>query len=115
MVDTSKHLASMFSDTFSCTRATIVDDGFGGSIEKEIEIFSKEKCKLSVKNLIATENQESKQTFKLFIPKNVTVKQNDKLTVTRFGIKYNSRATQPFIYSSHQEIVLSEVIEENGD
>lgn len=110
----------LYTDTFSIYRSISQDDGFGGTIEKEVLISEKNPCRLSQKTISATVesiNFTSIQEFRLFIPLNIEVLQNDKLEVYRGSSKYTARASFPFKYIDvlpHQEIVLKEVIE-NGD
>ena len=116
----SKGLDSLYTDKFSIYRAQEVDDGYGGTILKDILVSENNPCRLSQKTLSATSqevNFTSVQEFKLFIPLNVEVHQNDLLIVYRGDTKYTFRASQPFKYIDllpHQEVVLQEVIE-NGD
>ena len=116
----SKGLDSLYTDKFSIYRPKKFDDGYGGTIFKDTLVSENNPCRLSQKTLSATSqevNFTSVQEFKLFIPLNVEVLQNDLLIVYRGDIKYTFRAGQPFKYIDvlpHQEIVLQEVIE-NGD
>ena len=116
----SKGLDSLYTDKFSIYRAQEVDDGYGGTILKDILVSENNPCRLSQKTLSATSqevNFTSVQEFKLFIPLNVEVHQNDLLIVCRGDTKYTFRASQPFKYIDllpHQEVVLQEVVE-NGD
>lgn len=116
----SKGLDSLYTDKFDIMRTQEVDDGYGGTILKDILISENNPCRLSQKTLSATSqevNFTSIQEFKLFIPLNVEVHQNDLLIVYRGNTKYTFRASQPFKYIdvlSHQEVVLREVVE-NGD
>ena len=116
----SKRLDSLYTDKFSVYRPQEVDDGYGGTIFKDTLISENNPCRLSQKTLSATSqevNFTSAQEFKLFIPLNVEVHQNDLLIVYRGNTKYTFRASQPFKYIDllpHQEVVLREVIE-NGD
>ena len=116
----SKGLDSLYTDKFDIMRSQEVDDGYGGTILKDILVSENNLCRLSQKTLSATSqdlNFTSVQEFKLFIPLNVEVYQNDLLIVYRGNTKYTFRASQPFKYIDllpHQEVVLREVIE-NGD
>ena len=116
----SKGLDSLYTDKFDIMRSQEVDDGYGGTILKDILVSENNLCRLSQKTLSATSqevNFTSAQEFKLFIPLNVEVHQNDLLIVYRGNTKYTFRASQPFKYIDllpHQEVVLREVIE-NGD
>lgn len=116
----SKGLDSLYTDKFDIMRAQEVDDGYGGTIFKDILVSENNPCRLSQKTLSATSqevNFTSVQEFKLFIPLNIEVLQNDLLIVYRGNTKYKFRASQPFKYIDllpHQEVVLKEVIE-NGD
>lgn len=116
----SKGLDSLYTDKFDIMRSQEFDDGYGGTIFKDTLISENNPCRLSQKTLSATSqevNFTSVQEFKLFIPLNVEVFQNDLLEIYRGDTKYTFRAGQPFKYIdllSHQEVVLQEVIE-NGD
>lgn len=116
----SKGLDSLYTDKFDVLRPKAIDDGYGGTIFKDIIISENNPCRLSQKALSATSqdlNFTSVQEFKLFIPLNVEVFQNDLLIVYRGDTKYTFRAGQPFKYIDvlpHQEVVLQEVVE-NGD
>jgi hypothetical protein len=116
----NKGLDSLYTDKFSIYRAQEVDDGYGGTIFKDTLVSENNPCRLSQKTLSATSqevNFTSVQEFKLFIPLNVEVLQNDLLIVYRGDIKYTFRSGQPFKYIDllpHQEVVLQEVVE-NGD
>ena len=116
----SKGLDSLYTDKFDIMRAQEIDDGYGGTILKDTLVSENNPCRLSQKTLSATSqevNFTSVQEFKLFIPLNVEVLQNDLLIVYRGDIKYTFRAGQPFKYIDllpHQEVVLQEVVE-NGD
>lgn len=116
----NKGLDSLYTDKFDIIRPQEFDDGYGGTIFKDILVSENNPCRLSQKTLSATSqdlNFTSVQEFKLFIPLNVEVHQNDLLIVYRGDTKYTFRAGQPFKYLDvlpHQEIVLKEVVE-NGD
>lgn len=116
----SKGLNSLYTDKFDIMRPQEFDDGYGGTILKDILISENNPCRLSQKTLSATSqevNFTSVQEFKLFISLNVEVFQNDLLEIYRGDTKYTFRAGQPFKYIDllpHQEVVLQEVIE-NGD
>ena len=116
----SKGLDSLYTDKFDVLRPKAIDDGYGGTIFKDTLISENNLCRLSQKTLSATSqevNFTSVQEFKLFIPLNVEVFQNDLLEIYRGDTKYTFRAGQPFKYIDllpHQEVVLQEVIE-NGD
>ena len=116
----SKGLDSLYTDQFDVLRPKALDDGYGGTIFKDTIISGNNSCRLSQKALSATSqdlNFTSVQEFKLFIPLNVEVLQNDLLIVYRGDTKYTFRASQPFKYIDvlpHQEVVLQEVAE-NGD
>ncbi len=115
-----KTFNNLYIDKFSIYRPQEFDDGYGGTIFKDTLISENNPCRLSQKTLSATSqevNFTSVQEFKLFIPLNVEVLQNDLLEVYRGDTKYTFRASQPFKYIDvlpHQEVVLQEVIE-NGD
>ena len=116
----SKGLDSLYTDKFSIYRAQEVDDGYGGTTFKDTLVSENNPCRLSQKALSATSqevNFTSAQEFKLFIPLNIEVHQNDLLIVYRGDTEYKFRASQPFKYIDvlpHQEVVLQEVVE-NGD
>ena len=115
----NKLFKALHTDKFSIYRAQEVDDGYGGTILKDILISENNPCRLSQQTLGATGgdiNITSLQEFKLFIPLEIKVLQNDKLEIFRGDLKYTARAAQPFKYLDvlpHQEIVLQEVVE-NG-
>ena len=116
----SKGLDSLYTDKFDIMRPKKFDDGYGGTILKDILISENNPCRLSQKTLSATSqdvNFTSVQEFKLFMPLSVDVFQSDLLIVYRGDTKYTFRVNQPFKYVSplpHQEVVLREVVE-NGD
>lgn len=116
----NKSLDTLYTDKFSIYRPKEIDDGYGGIILKDTLVSENNPCRLSQKTLSATSqkvNFTSVQEFKLFIPLNVEVLQNDLLILYRGNIKYIFRASQPFKYIDvlpHQEVVLSEVVE-NGN
>lgn len=115
----NKGLGFLYTDRFSIYRPQEVDDGYGGTILKDVLISKNNPCRLSQQTLKATGgdvNVSSLQEFKLFVPLEIKVLQNDKLEIFRGNLKYTARATQPFKYLDvlpHQEIVLQEVVE-NG-
>ena len=116
----SKGLDSLYTDKFDIMRPKKFDDGYGGTILKDILISENNPCRLSQKTLSSTSqevNFTSIQEFKLFMPLSIEVFQNDLLIVYRGDTKYTFRVNQPFKYVSplpHQEVVLREVVE-NGD
>lgn len=116
----NKSLETLYTDKFSILRPTETNDGYGGTILKDILISENNPCRLSQKSIYSTTgepNFTSVQEFKLFIPVEIEVLQNDLLEVYRGSVKYTARASQPFKYLNvlpHQEIILKEVIE-NGD
>jgi hypothetical protein len=74
-------------------------------------IYTNEPCKLSQKSLGSNSQRESFNGItyesKLFLSPNVEIRQGDELIVTRHNgstIKY--KAGEPFIYPSHQELIL---------
>lgn len=116
----NKGLNELYTDKFSIYRNITVDDGFGGTIEKESLILENIPCRISKKSLFSTGGDNlnvSVQEFTLFFNIDVEVLQNDRLEILRGDIKYNARASQPFKYLDilpHQECILKEVIE-NGN
>lgn len=107
----------LYTDTFSIYRAITRDDGYGGTIEDEILVSENNKCRLSkatIKNTATPIINSSEQEFRLFVPLDIEILQNDRLEVQRGSSKYTARASFPFKYIDalpHQEIVLKEVIE----
>lgn len=116
ILKSNKGLEVLYTDTFSIYRPTIVKDQWGGSINKDVLISENNPCRLSrmiVKGTTSIVNS-SEQEFRLFIPLNIEVLQNDRLEVQRGSSKYTARASQPFKYLDilpHQEVVLREVVE----
>ena len=119
-VNKNKSLDILYTDKFSIYRPKEIDDGYGGTIFRDVLISENNPCRLSQKTLSATSqdiNFTSIQEFKLFMPLNIEVLQNDLLEIYRGNVKYIFRASQPFKYIDvlpHQEIVLREVVE-NGN
>lgn len=115
----NKLFKALHTDKFAIYRPQEVDDGYGGTILKDVLISENNPCRLSQRTLGATGgdvNVSSLQEFKLFIPLEIKVLQNDKLEIFRGDLKYTARAAQPFKYLDvlpHQEVVLQEVVE-NG-
>ena len=115
----NKLFKALHTDKFSIYRSQEVDDGYGGTILKDVLISENNPCRLSQQTLRATGgdvNVSSLQEFKLFVPLEIKVLQNDKLEIFRGNQKYTARATQPFKYLDvlpDQEVVLQEVVE-NG-
>lgn len=115
-----KAFKNLYTDKFSIYRPKKFDDGYGGTILKDVLVSGNNPCRLSQKTLSATSqevNFTSIQEFKLFMPLSIEVFQNDLLIVYRGDTKYTFRVNQPFKYVSplpHQEVVLREVVE-NGD
>lgn len=116
ILKSNKGLEVLYTDTFSIYRPTIVKDQWGGSINKDVLISENNPCRLSQMTVKGTTGvvNSSEQEFRLFIPLNIEVLQNDRLEVQRGSSKYIVRASAPFKYLDilpHQEIVLKEVIE----
>lgn len=115
----NKNLDILYTDKFSIYRPQEVDDSFGGTVLKDVLISENNPCRLSQKTIYSVSdgiNLTSLQEFKLFLPLEIEVRQNDLIEVFRDLTKYTARATQPFKYLDvlpHQEIVLKEVVE-NG-
>lgn len=118
----NKGLEVLYTDTFSIYRPTLVKDQWGGSINKDVLISENNPCRLSKAGAtgvsssteIKTVINSSEQFFKLFIPLDIEVLQNDRLEVQRGSSKYIARASAPFKYLDilpHQEVVLKEVVE----
>lgn len=112
-----KGIESLYTDKCSIFRVESVSDGYGGTVEEEYLVSENNRCRLSQKTLSATGGNPvvaSIQEFKLFLPIDIEIRQNDRLEVFRGSQKYVFRAGQPFVYydrNPHQEIVLKEVIE----
>nr|DAI62507.1 MAG TPA: hypothetical protein [Caudoviricetes sp.] len=117
LMNNSKDIEKLYTDTFSIYRPVTKDDGYGGTVEEEVLISENNKCRLSkatIKSSSNTSINSSEQEFRLFIPLKTEVLQNDRLEVHRGSSKYIARASFPFKYYDvipHQEIVLKEVIE----
>lgn len=116
ILKSNKGLEALYIDTFSIYRPTIVKDQWGGSINKDVLISKNNPCRLSQMTVKGTAGivNSSKQEFRLFIPLDIEVLQNDRLEVQRGSSKYTARASAPFKYLDilpHQEIVLREVVE----
>lgn len=112
----NKGLEVLYTDTFSIYRPTIVKDQWGGSINKDVLISENNPCRLSQMTVKGSNSviNSSEQEFRLFIPLDIEVLQNDRLEVQRGSSKYTARASAPFKYLDilpHQEIVLREVVE----
>lgn len=116
----NKQLEFLYTDKFSVLRPAETDDGYGGTVLEDILVSENNPCRLSQKSISATAdepNLTSVQEFRLFVPIEIEVLQNDLLEVYRGSVKYTARTSQPFKYLDflpHQEIVLKDVIE-NGD
>ena len=109
-------LDKLYTDTFSIYRPSLVQDQWGGSINKDVIISKNNPCRLSQMTVKGTTGvvSSSEQEFRLFIPLNIEVLQNDRLEVQRGSNKYTARASAPFKYLDilpHQEVVLKEVVE----
>lgn len=117
LMNNSKDIERLYTDTFSIYRPVTKDDGYGGTVEEEVLISENNKCRLSkatIKSSSNTSINSSEQEFRLFIPLTIEVLQNDRLEVHRGSSKYTARASFPFKYYDvipHQEVVLKEVIE----
>lgn len=116
ILKSNKGLEVLYTDTFSIYRPTLVKDQWGGSINKDVLISENNPCRLSQMTVKGTAGiiNSSEQEFRLFIPLNIEVLQNDRLEVQRGSSKYTARASAPFKYLDilpHQEIVLREVVE----
>lgn len=116
ILKSNKGLEVLYTDTFSIYRPTIVKDQWGGAINKDILISENNPCRLSQMTVKGSNSvvSSSEQEFRLFIPLNIEVLQNDRLEVRRGYSKYTARASQPFKYLDilpHQEVVLREVVE----
>lgn len=113
----NKNLETLYTDKFSIFRPTETDDGYGGTILKDVLVSENNPCRISQKLIHATigePNFTSVQEFRLFIPVEIEVLQNDLLEVYRGSVKYTARASQPFKYLDflpHQEIILKDVVE----
>ena len=122
ILKSNKGLEILYTDTFSIYRPTIVKDQWGGSINKDVLISENNPCRLSKAGATGVSSKKKKKTvinsseqfFKLFIPLDIEVLQNDRLEVQRGSSKYIARASAPFKYLDilpHQEVVLKEVVE----
>lgn len=116
ILKSNKGLEVLYTDTFSIYRPTLVKDQWGGSINKDVLISKNNPCRLSQMTVKGTTGivNSSEQEFRLFIPLNIEVLQNDRLEVQRGSNKYTARASAPFKYLDilpHQEVVLREVVE----
>jgi hypothetical protein len=78
---------------------------------KDVVVLENQPCKLSF-STITTANQtesvaEIKQTTKLFISPDITIKNDSKITITQGGVTTDYTCSGvPAIYDTHQEIVL---------
>lgn len=121
MVNNGRILERLYTDKFDIYRVITKDDGYGGTIEEESLISENNICRLSKINTKETSGNpinSSEQSFKLFIPLEIEVLQNDRLVIKRGSSKYEVRASLPFKYLDlipHQEISLKEVIENGND
>lgn len=112
-------IEKFYMDTVDVYRYAEVDDGYGGTVEELILVSKDNRCRLSQKTISATSGSPlavSTQEFRLFIPLEIEIAQNDKLEVHRGLATYTFKAGQPFAYydrSPHKEIVVKEVVE-NG-
>ena len=109
-------LDKLYTDTFSIYRPSLAQDQWGGSINKDVLISESNPCRLSQMTVKGSNDviNSSEQEFRLFIPLDIKILQNDRLEVQRGSSKYTARASAPFKYLDilpHQEIVLKEVVE----
>ena len=116
ILKSNKGLEVLYTDTFSIYRPSLIQDQWGGSINKDVLISENNPCRLSQMTVKGTTGvvNSSEQEFRLFIPLNIEVLQNDRLEVQRGSSKYTARASAPFKYLDilpHQEVVLKEVVE----
>ncbi len=93
---------------------------FGNEVIQRL-ILKDNRCRLSQKTISTTTGSPlltSIQEFRLFIPLETDIAQNDKLEVHRGEMTYIFKAGQPFAYydrSPHKEIVVKEVVENGRD
>lgn len=78
---------------------------------KEVLVHENIPCRISFKNIVATNQTESygatAQEIKLFLSNQIEIKENSTIEVIRNGTtrKYKCSGT-PAIYSLHQEVIL---------
>lgn len=112
MVDSSKLLRRLWTDTCTVTNMQEVEDENDHSTStKEVTVLKDEPCKLSFQTLSTTAKDGVKaelvQKAKLFLTNEVEIKAGSSITVKRGKrvFEYSSSGL-PAIFSSHQEIVL---------
>lgn len=76
-----------------------------------VPVHENKPCKLSKKTISAADGTEIANTIKyepvLFINPDIEVKAGSNITITQHGVtKEFKRSGEPFVYETHQEIVL---------
>ncbi len=78
---------------------------------EDVMVLENQPCKLSFANITAVDSDKSaastRQTVKLFISPDVTIKPGSKIIVTQSGVTTEyTHSGVPAVYATHQEIVL---------
>jgi hypothetical protein len=104
-------LSKMYSDVVSVKRYSESVSAIGRTSIDEVVVYSNIPCRLSKKSPSANMQTESSNTLDdsamLYLDKQYIIRQGDELYLTHIGRSYHFQAGEPFVYESHQEIVIS--------
>lgn len=107
----SAALSHMYTDRVTVKRYSESFSTIGRTSISEAVIYADIPCRLSKKTPSANVQMESSnnlnETAMLYLDKQYIIKQGDELYLTREGRTYHFQAGEPYLYASHQEIVVN--------
>lgn len=111
MVNTKKHLQTLWEDTLTVTEYQKVTRPNMSTGFEEVIVLENEPCKLSFTTLQSTNQNDSEaklvQVTKLFLDNAIEIKPGSKFIVERNGESFEfSQSGLPGVFFNHQEIVL---------
>lgn len=114
MINTSSMRAvikRMYTDRVTVKRYAESISTIGRTSITEAPVYNNIPCRLSKKtqsgNMQMEPSNNLNETAMLYVDTEYVIKQGDELHVTRGNRSYHYQAGEPFVYESHQEIVVS--------
>lgn len=102
-------LEKTYFDEANIYRSSKVKENGQTKFENNI-LYEKQACAISKKTLPNNNQSESSNAIidavTLFITPEIEIKQGDIVEVTHFGRTHKYIAGEPFVYATHQEILL---------
>lgn len=105
-----QRLETMYTDKVTVFRHQKIKKPNGETKLEPVPVYENQPCRISQKALAVNGQTEAHNQIayetKLFLAPELEIKQGDKLEVTRGSTVRSYTAGEPFLYPTHQEVIL---------